>query len=129
MMGKAVRQSAVVRRYPCITSEVFQGTLRLIVALFAALVLLSALATAQTITFVQMNSAVPQSSPSSVGVKYNSAQSAGDLNVVVVGWNDSTATVSSVTDTIGSTYLRAVGPTIVTGALSQSIYYAKNISA
>ena len=79
------------------------------------------------ISFVQVNSAVPQSSPTSVAVKYTSAQTAGNLNVVVVGWNDSTATVSSVSDSAGNVYQRAVGPTTVAGFLSQSIYYAANI--
>ena len=56
-------------------------------------------------------------------------QTAGDLNVVVVGWNDATAIVNSVTDSKGNVYTRAVGPTTVSGTLSQSIYYAKNIVA
>ena len=47
----------------------------------------------------------------------------------MVGWNDSTTTVSAVTDSKGNVYLRAVGPTAVSGLLSQSIYYAKNIVA
>src|SRR5262249_41206970 len=81
-----------------------------------------------TITFVQVNSTTPQSSPSSVSVSYNAAQTAGDLNVVVVGWNDGTHTVSSVADSKGNVYSLAVGPTVFSG-LSQSIYYAKNIAA
>jgi len=81
------------------------------------------------ITYVQSNSADPQSPQSTVAVKFNSAQTAGNLNVVAVGWNDTTRTVSSVTDTSGNTYVRAVGPTAVSGTLSQSIYYAKNILA
>jgi chitodextrinase len=86
--------------------------------------------TATSITFVQSNYADPQSSSlASVPVKFNAAQAAGNLNVVVVGWNDTTATVSTVTDSKGNTYQRVVGPTAVTGALSQSIYYAKNILA
>jgi hypothetical protein len=48
--------------------------------------------------------------------------------VVVVGWNDSTAQVQSVTDTAGNVYALAVGPTVHSGGFgSQSIYYAKNI--
>ena len=58
---------------------------------------------------------------------YTAAQTAGNLNVVAVGWNDSTAVVNSVTDSKGNVYTRAVGPTAVSGQLSQSIYYAKNI--
>jgi hypothetical protein len=82
-----------------------------------------------TINYVQGNYATPQTAQSSVAVKYSSAQFAGDLNVVVVGWNDSTATVNTVTDTSGNTYTRAVGPTIISGVASQSIYYARNIVA
>jgi fibronectin type 3 domain-containing protein len=81
-----------------------------------------------TITFVQVNSATPQSSPTSVNVTFNAAETAGDLNVVVVGWNDATHTVSSVADSKGNLYTLAVGPTVFSG-LSQSIYYAKNIAA
>jgi chitodextrinase len=81
-----------------------------------------------TITFVQVNAATPQSSPTSVNVTFNAAQTAGDLNVVAVGWNDATHQVSSVTDTKGNVYTLAVGPTVFSG-LSQSIYYAKNIAA
>ena len=84
---------------------------------------------AATIAFVQRNFATPQSQQSSVAVTYTGAQTAGNLNVVAVGWNDSTATVSSVTDSKGNIYTRAVGPTTVAGLLSQSIYYAKNIAA
>ena len=82
-----------------------------------------------TITFVQGNSATPQTSQTSVPVTFTAAQAAGDLNVVAVGWNDSTATVSSVTDKSGNTYTLAVGPTIQSGVATQSIYYAKNIAA
>src|SRR5581483_11190280 len=82
---------------------------------------------ATTISYVQGNYATPQSPQTTVNVTFTGAQAAGDLNVVVVGWNDSTATVSSVTDSKGNVYARAVGPTIVSGSLSQSIYYARNI--
>jgi hypothetical protein len=78
-------------------------------------------------TFVQLNYATPQSSVSTVSVPFTAAQSAGNLNVVVVGWNDTTASVSSVTDTKGNAYQLAVGPTAVAGAVTQAIYFAKNI--
>jgi chitodextrinase len=94
----------------------------------------SATATATTqappaISFVQVNSATPQSTVTSVGVTFTAGQTAGDLNVVVVGWNDDTATVQSVTDTRGNVYSRAVGPTVMAGSATQSIYYAANIAA
>jgi hypothetical protein len=61
-----------------------------------------------------------------VTVTYPGAQTAGDLNVVVVGWNDTTSTVQTVKDSAGNSYSLAIGPTSGTG-LRQSIYYAANI--
>ena len=78
------------------------------------------------ISFVQVNAATPQSATSSVTVSFKVAQAAGNLNVVVVGWNDTTATIQSVTDNLGNQYALAAGPVKGTG-LTQSIYYAKNI--
>ena len=78
--------------------------------------------------FVQVAYATPQSNVSTLAVKYAAAQTAGNLNVVVVGWNDTSAAVSSVVDSKGNVYARAVGPTVYPGWLSQSIYYAKNIA-
>src|SRR4029079_14071803 len=46
-----------------------------------------------------------------LSVTYANAQVAGDLNVVVVGWEHPTAAVSSVTDSNGNVYTLAVGPT------------------
>jgi IPT/TIG domain len=79
------------------------------------------------VNFVQVNYKTSNSA-ASLAVPYPSAQTAGNLNIVVVGWNDSTSAVSSVTDSRGNTYLRAIGPTAGT-KLTQSIYYAKNIVA
>ena len=83
--------------------------------------------------YVQGNFAVPQTPQATVTVPYSVAQTAGDLNVVVVGWNDTNASVSSVKDSHGTVYQLAVGPTLLSGAnggpLSQSIYYAPNIPA
>jgi hypothetical protein len=81
------------------------------------------------ISFVQQNSSDPQSSPTTVTLAFTAAQTAGNLNVVVVGWNDATHTVSSVTDSKGNVYVLAVGPTVQSGTATQSIYYAKNIAA
>jgi hypothetical protein len=61
-----------------------------------------------------------------VSVSYPAAQTTGDLNVVV-GWNDTTATVQSVKDSAGNNYSLAIGPTNGIG-LRQSIYYAANIA-
>jgi hypothetical protein len=86
-------------------------------------------ATSTTITFVQGTSATPQSSPTSISATFAGAQTAGDLNVVVIGWNNTTATVSSVADAKGNAYVAAVGPTAVSGSATQTIYYAKNVAA
>ena len=72
--------------------------------------------------------AAVQASSSAVIVAYPATQTVGDLNVVAVGWGDTTSSEGSVTDSKGNTYTRAVGPTTTTG-LSQSVYYAKNIAA
>ena len=63
------------------------------------------------ISFGQVASATPQSPTATVAVTYPAAQTAGDLNVVVVGWNDTTATVQSVKDSAGNSYSLAIGPT------------------
>src|SRR5262245_29526236 len=68
-------------------------------------------AVAQSITFVQGSFATPQTARSSVAVSYAGAQTAGNLNVVVVGWNDTSAQVQSVSDSRGNVYQRAIGPT------------------
>jgi hypothetical protein len=77
--------------------------------------------------FAQVASATPQAPTATVSVSYPAAQALGDMNVVVVGWNDTTATVQSVKDSVGNTYSLAIGPTSGT-ALRQSIYYAPNIT-
>ena len=54
------------------------------------------------IGFVQMNTAVPQSAQSRIPVTFTQAQTASNLNVVVVGWNDSTTQITSVADSKGN---------------------------
>jgi chitodextrinase len=85
-------------------------------------------ATAPTV-FVQGNFACPQTPQTTVTVPFQSSETAGDLNVVVVGWNDTVTTISSVTDSKGTPYTLAIGPTQRTTVISQSIYYAKNVGA
>jgi len=78
--------------------------------------------------FVQVNAAVPQTNQSSVTVRYNNAQTAGDTNILAIGWNNATSNITSVTDSAGNTYQLAV-PTARGAGVSQAIYYAKNIKA
>jgi hypothetical protein len=82
--------------------------------------------TAVAISFGQVAAATPQSPTATVPVTFPGPQTAGDLNIVVVGWNDTTSSVTSVKDSAGNTYNLGIGPTSTTG-LQQSIYYAANI--
>jgi hypothetical protein len=79
------------------------------------------------ITFVQVNYSVPRNTANPVSATFAAQQTSGNLNVVVIGWNDTVATISSVGDTAGNTYLLATGPTMQSTNATQSIYYAKNI--
>jgi chitodextrinase len=81
------------------------------------------------IAFIQGNYATPQSVQTAVTLPYVAAQTAGNLNLVVVGWSDSTSQIASVVDSRGNVYTRAVGPTAQAGLATQSIYYAANIAA
>ncbi|MGA8312537.1 MAG: chitobiase/beta-hexosaminidase C-terminal domain-containing protein [Terriglobales bacterium] len=81
------------------------------------------------IAFVQGTYAVPSTPQSSVPVTYAGTQTAGNSNIVAVGWSDGTSTVNSVTDAKGNTYSLAIGPTRQGGIQSQAIYVASNIAA
>ena len=81
--------------------------------------------------FVQVNAATPQSPTGSVSIAYPNPETTGDLNIVVVGWNDTSAKIRSVTDSQGNVYLVAA-PTLSTSSgnsLSQAIYYAPCVSS
>ena len=79
------------------------------------------------LAFVQVASATPQSPQGTVALSYGGAQTAGNTNIVAVGWNNATATITSVTDSAGNAY--QVAAPIARGAgLSQAIYYARNIA-
>jgi len=79
------------------------------------------------IRFLQVAAATPQQPTSSVNVAFAAVQVPGSTNIVVVGWNDTTSAVQSVTDSAGNAYMLAIGPTKGSG-ISQSIYYAKSIT-
>jgi hypothetical protein len=78
------------------------------------------------IHFVQVAAATPASG-GQVSQSFPTAQTAGDLNIVVVS-SDPTSNVMSVKDSLGNSYALAVGPTVGTTS-KQSIYYAKNVAA
>ena len=80
-----------------------------------------------TITYVQGTYTNPGSARTE-NVTYSLAQVSGDLNVVIVGWWETNATIVSVTDSSQNIYSLAVGPTMLAGDGVGAIYYAKNIS-
>jgi hypothetical protein len=53
------------------------------------------------VKYVQGAYQVPLSPQTTVAVSYPAAQTAGNLSVVIVGWNDSVNSVSSVTNSRG----------------------------
>jgi hypothetical protein len=112
---------SIFRRFPSFA----RGTM-----IAAMLTTLPVLMVAQT--FVQANSNTTRTTTSSISIAFATAQTAGNLNVVVVGWADTTSTVHSVTDSNGNTYALAAGTNATTGGApgaSQAVYYAKNIKA
>ena len=78
------------------------------------------------IAFVQVNAATPQTNQTVVPVTYTSAQTAGDTNILAIGWNNTTSTITSVVDSAGNTYRLAV-PKASANGVSQAIWYASNI--
>ena len=80
------------------------------------------------LAFVQVNAATPQTNQTQVSVVYTGAQVAGDTNILVIGWNNATSNITSVTDSAGNVYQLAV-PTVRGNGISQAIYYAKNIKS
>jgi hypothetical protein len=83
-----------------------------------------------TPAFVQGSSSIAGAQAvaiSTLTAPFTAAQGVGDLNLVFVGWTDTTASVVSVTDTVGNAYALAAGPTELDGLGTQAVYYAKNI--
>jgi hypothetical protein len=79
------------------------------------------------IAFVQQASATPQSPVTSLPVAFTTAEQAGNLNAVVVGWNDTAANIASVTDSAGNTY-QLTAPVTRGSGVSQAVYYAANVA-
>ena len=82
--------------------------------------------TAKAIAFVQVAASTPQAPTQTVSASFSGSQTAGDLNIVVIGWYQTNATVQSVTDSMGNLYTLAAGPVSSTDN-RQSIYYAHGI--
>ena len=45
--------------------------------------------------FVQVASSTPQTSQTTVATAFGQAQTSGNLNVVVIGWNNATSNITS----------------------------------
>ena len=78
--------------------------------------------------FVQQNYAVPQSPQTQVAVAFPKAQTAGNANVLAIGWDDTNASISAVGDSAGNLYQAAV-PVYRGNGMSQAIYYSAGIKA
>jgi hypothetical protein len=76
----------------------------LLAALLAVLTcgLLFSTPTLAAVSFVQAQALGSSANVAQLSVTFSSAQQAGDLNVVMIGWRDATA-IQSVTDTKGNT--------------------------
>jgi glucose/arabinose dehydrogenase/PKD repeat protein len=78
--------------------------------------------------FVQVRAATPQTNQATVALAYMAAQTAGNTDIIAIGWNDATSTIASVTDSAGNAY-QVAAPTSRGAGVSQAIYYARNIKA
>jgi chitodextrinase len=94
----------------------------------SVLVVTTAAVPASPPAFVQQNYATPQSPQSLVSATYAGAQTAGNTNIIAVGWNDTTSSITSLIDTAGNVYQLALA-TYRGNGLSQAIYYASKIKA
>ena len=78
--------------------------------------------------FVQQNYATPQSAQTQVSASYPSPQAAHNANILAIGWNDTTASITGVSDSAGNTYQAGLA-TFRGAGLSQAIYFASDIKA
>ncbi len=129
-MSKSVPAPWRSRTLPPVYSKCLESFLRRICTCVLALAAIALTPPAlAALAFVQVGSTNPQSAQTSVSLPYSAAQTAGDLNVIVVGWSNSSSHITQVTDSKGNTYVLAVGPTVQTGTATQAVYYAASIAA
>ena len=82
--------------------------------------------TSFAVGFVQGAATSAQGPQSRIVTALASTQSADDLNVVFIGWENTEAHVTAVTDTTGNTYVLA-NEVSLPGVATQVAYYAKRI--
>src|SRR2546429_8611396 len=97
----------------------------LLVVISWSLLLCASQQAAAQMKFVQVNSAVPTST-ATISAAYNSAQTAGNMNVVAIGWDSSLITLKTPTGSQGNRYKVAVGFFRSTG-ISQGIYLTPQV--
>src|SRR5205807_8901448 len=97
----------------------------LLVVISWSLLLCASQQAAAQMKFVQVNSAVPTST-ATIWATYNSAQTAGNMNVVAIGWDSSFIPLKTLTDSQGNNYKLALRYVHLKG-ITQAIYYALNI--
>lgn len=68
-------------------------------------------------------------SQTSVAVPLNLPQQSGDLNLLVIGWDSSTGSVSGVTDSSGNSYSQFASCDEQALSMSQDVWYANGIAA
>jgi hypothetical protein len=78
--------------------------------------------------FIQQAYATPQSPQVTVSVPYPQGQTAGNANILAIGWNDAVAGITNVSDSASNTYQIGV-PTFRGNGMSQAIYYCPNIKS
>ena len=81
------------------------------------------------IAFKQQNFSTARDNQSAVSATYTNAQTAGNTNIVAIGWRSDEGEISKVTDDRGNAYELAAPLIRGEGNLSQAIYYARNIVA
>src|SRR5438132_12083948 len=88
--------------FPRMLKVDFVQSFLLVVISWSLLLCVSQQAAAQ-MKFVQVNSAVPTST-ATISATYNSAQTAGNMNVVAIGWDNALITHKRLTDNKGNSY-------------------------
>jgi hypothetical protein len=78
--------------------------------------------------FIQQAYSVPQTAQLTVSVTYPQSQTAGNANILAIGWNDAVANITNVSDSASNNYQVAV-PTFRGNGMSQVIYYCPNIKS
>ncbi len=123
MLSQTISRAPRVRVQDSCARDFFKVVAVLLFLATAARPVLAAPAYVQGAHFSNMTAA------HTIEVAYPQAQTAGNLNVVAIGWNDDTTTLDSITDTAGNTYILAAGPTRnLNGGATQYLFYAKNIA-